>query len=290
MQVPSFRFRAWPLALVSLIAAAAVAAPLVLIASQTTRIVVGAVAVVAVAAIGWIAGARRRDAEGRRRDEQLRDRTELEAVELRYQALVDALPLVTWLYEPGDRSSTFYASPAIEGLIGYTAAEWAAEPDLFTKLLHPDDRERVFAEIERARESDTPLRTEYRVLARDGRVVWVREETTTVRGLNGLPLYTQTFLRDIEARKRAESSPSRALVPSERSPRAGAIQGLPLSTTSRTSCSGSCAGAERPSCPRGSLRATASRVKPALSSATSTTHQSARSRTISSAVLSTVLL
>jgi PAS domain S-box-containing protein len=219
----SFRTRTWLLALAALVAVAAVAVPLAVLSSQTTRIAFAAAICVAGAIIGWIAGSRLRDAHERRRDEELRTRTELEEVEQRYQALVEALPLVTWLYEPGDRGSTFYVSPAIERLVAYAPGEWAGEPDLFTRLLHPDDRERVLAEIERARESDTPLRAEYRLLARDGRVVWVREETTTVRGSSGEPLYTQTFLRDIEERKRAEEERERLLA-AERSAASGTAE------------------------------------------------------------------
>jgi two-component system phosphate regulon sensor histidine kinase PhoR len=223
MHTRSSRFHAWSLALAGLIAAVVVAVPLVVVASQTRRLIVGAALAVAAAVVGWIVGRRLREAEERRRDEERRGRTDLEAVEQRYQALVDALPLVTWLYDPGDRASTFYVSPAIEGLVGYAPAEWGAERDLFTKLLHPEDRDRVLAEIERARKSDTPLRMEYRLLARDGRVVWVRDETTTVRDASGEPLYTQTFLRDIEERKRAEEERERLLA-AERSAASGTAE------------------------------------------------------------------
>jgi len=206
-----------------LLAAAAVAAPLVLLSAQTTRLAVAGAACFAAAAVGWIIGGRLRDAEEERREERHRTRGELDEVEHRYRALVEALPLVTWLYEPGDRGSTFYVSPVIETLIGYSPDEWSAEPDLFAKLLHPEDRERVLAEIERARETETPLQAEYRLLARGGRVVWVREETSTVRSSNGEPLYTQTFVRDIEERKHAEEERERLLA-AERSAASGTVE------------------------------------------------------------------
>jgi PAS domain S-box-containing protein len=130
-------------------------------------------------------------------------REEIERAEARYRALMDSLPLVTWLTEPGDRGSTLYISPSIDNLTGYSATEWADESDLFTKLLHPEDRAEVLEALEETK-NGTPLRTEYRLIARDGRVVWVQEETTIARDSAGEPIYAQTFLRSIDERKRAE--------------------------------------------------------------------------------------
>jgi len=223
LHASTFRSHAWPLAATTLFAAAAVAAPLVALSGQTARIAVAGAACLVAAAAGWVLGKRVRVAEEERREERLRAGEELDEIEHRYQALVEALPLVTWLYEPGDRSSTFYLSPLIETMLGYSPAEWSAEPDLFARLLHPEDRERVLGEIESSRESETPLRSEYRLLARGGRVVSVREETGTVRSSSGEPLYTQTFIRDIEELKRAEEERERLLV-AERSAASGTAE------------------------------------------------------------------
>ena len=223
LHASTFRSHAWPLAATTLFAAAAVAAPLVALSGQTARIAVAGAGCLVAAAAGWVLGKRVRVAEEERREERLRAGEELDEIEHRYQALVEALPLVTWLYEPGDRSSTFYLSPLIETMLGYSPAEWSAEPDLFVRLLHPEDRERVLGEIESSRESETPLRSEYRLLARGGRVVSVREETGTVRSSSGEPLYTQTFIRDIEELKRAEEERERLLV-AERSAASGTAE------------------------------------------------------------------
>ncbi len=223
LHASTFRSHAWPLAATTLFAAAAVAAPLVVLSGQTARIAVAGAGCLVAAAAGWVLGKRVRVAEEERREERLRAGEELDEIEHRYQALVEALPLVTWLYEPGDRSSTFYLSPLIETMLGYSPAEWSAEPDLFARLLHPEDRERVLGEIESSRESETPLRSEYRLLARGGRVVSVREETGTVRSSSGEPLYTQTFIRDIEELKRAEEERERLLV-AERSAASGTAE------------------------------------------------------------------
>ncbi len=144
----------------------------------------------------------------RARAKELTTRQELGRAEARHSALLEGLPLVTWHTAPGDRESTLYISPAIEDLTGYSAAEWSEQPGLFTKLLHPQDRERVLAELEAAEEG-SPVHLEYRLLARDGRAVPIREETTTVRDPDGEPVYTQTFLRDIAELRRSEEERER---------------------------------------------------------------------------------
>ena len=60
----------------------------------------------------------------------------------RYETLATRLPLVTYLYAAGDRSSPIYVSPQIETLVGYTPDEWLAKRDLPSRLIHPDDHDR----------------------------------------------------------------------------------------------------------------------------------------------------
>ncbi len=162
-----------------------------------------------------LAGDRRRRAELARREaesqldavregETARADREVRRAESKYRALAESLPLVTWLSAPGDRSSTLYLSPQVETMLGYSPGEWQAEPGLFARLVHPDDRERVLASREGVEAGALPLDDEYRLVARDGRVVWIREETSTVKDAAGDPLYTQTFLLDISERKRAD--------------------------------------------------------------------------------------
>ncbi|TML21064.1 MAG: PAS domain S-box protein [Actinobacteria bacterium] len=141
--------------------------------------------------------------------EQARAREELRRAEAKYRTLAENLPLVTWLSAPGDRSSLLYVSPQVETMLGYSPAEWQAEPDLFSRLLHPDDREHVLATLERVQADAVPLRCEYRLVARDGRIVWIREKTCTVKDAAGRPFYTQTLLRDISERKRADEERER---------------------------------------------------------------------------------
>jgi PAS domain S-box-containing protein len=136
-------------------------------------------------------------------------RERVRQAEVEYRAIIEGLPLLTWLSLPGDRSSCLYISPHVENMLGYSPAEWRAEPRLFARLLHPEDSARVLADHERAADDGGHLRCEYRLIAREGRTVWIREETSTVRDATGTPLYAQTFLVDVSERKRADEEQER---------------------------------------------------------------------------------
>src|SRR5215216_2669193 len=132
---------------------------------------------------------------------EITDRKELEeavrAAEERYRALVEQLPLAIYVDRLDELSSNIYTSPHVERMLGYAAEQWATEGDLFVRLLHPDDRDRVLAEHAHARATGEPLRTEYRLLSADGGVIWIRDEAVIVGNRDGGPRLLQGFLLDI---------------------------------------------------------------------------------------------
>jgi diguanylate cyclase (GGDEF)-like protein/PAS domain S-box-containing protein len=122
-------------------------------------------------------------------------------IERRYRALVEQLPLVVYIDALDETSSNIFTSEQIEPLLGYPVDEWQDDPDLFVRTLHPDDRERVLAAHGRTHKTHEPLSIEYRLLARDGRIVHVRDEGVIVVGDEGEPLYLQGYLLDITAER-----------------------------------------------------------------------------------------
>ena len=105
--------------------------------------------------------------------------------ERRYRELVEQLPLVTYIDEPAVAPS-IYISPQVEGLLGYSADEWLGDPELFLKLLHPDDRERVLADHERVfAAGESSWSFEYRLVARDGRTVAIRDDAVVIKDDEG---------------------------------------------------------------------------------------------------------
>jgi diguanylate cyclase (GGDEF)-like protein/PAS domain S-box-containing protein len=124
--------------------------------------------------------------------------------ETRYRTLVEHLPLAVYVDRVDASSSNVYTSPQVESMLGYTVEEWSADPSLFVELLHPDDRERVLAAHERTHATGEPLRAEYRIHARDGRVVWVHDEAHVIDDPQSGEPVLQGYLLDITARQEAE--------------------------------------------------------------------------------------
>jgi PAS domain S-box-containing protein len=127
----------------------------------------------------------------------------LRNTEGRYRSLTEHLPLVTYVRSLANEGETTFVSPQIDRLVGYTADEWLADPDLFLRLVHPEDREAVAAERATV-DASRGLRSSYRMVARDGRVVSVREEAVVVLDERGRPLCIQGYMLDVSERKAAE--------------------------------------------------------------------------------------
>ena len=123
--------------------------------------------------------------------------SEAREIERRYRTLVEQLPLVVYVDALDEGSSNIFTSGGIEPLLGYTVEEWRDEPDLFVRTLHPDDRDRVLAAHTRTHRTHEPLSLEYRLIARDGAVVWVRDDGVVVLGDDNEPLYLQGYVLDI---------------------------------------------------------------------------------------------
>jgi PAS domain S-box-containing protein len=139
--------------------------------------------------------------EMRRITDRLRDS------EGRYRSLTEHLPVITYVRSLANEAETTFVSPQIDRLVGYTADEWLADPGLFLRLVHPEDRDRVAAE-RAAVDLAKGLRSSYRILSRDGGIVWVREEAVVVLDERGRPLCIQGYLLDVSERKAAEEERS----------------------------------------------------------------------------------
>jgi diguanylate cyclase (GGDEF)-like protein/PAS domain S-box-containing protein len=130
------------------------------------------------------------------------DRAEIER---RYRTLVEHLPLVVYVDALDESSSNIFTSPQVEPMLGYSVAEWQEDADLFVRVLHPEDRDRVLEAHARTHRTHEPLSLEYRLLSRDGDVVWVRDEgMIVVHEITGEPLYLQGYLLDITPEREAQ--------------------------------------------------------------------------------------
>ena len=142
------------------------------------------------------------DITGRKEAEQA-----LKENEAKYRSLVEQLPALIYVeaVDEGTSETNFlYISPQHENLLGYPPEEWMSDKRFWETLIHPDDRERVVAEDERTDQTGEPFRVEYRYIARDGSIVWVRDDAVLVRDEDGTPLFWQGVMYDITEQKRVE--------------------------------------------------------------------------------------
>jgi PAS domain S-box-containing protein len=135
---------------------------------------------------------------------------ELTESEARYRTLFEELPALVYSEVHAIGGSWLYESPGVKDIMGYTAEE-CGEPGFWKKILHPDDRARVLAEDRRVELTGDPWRIEYRSIAKDGRVVWLRDHAVLVRGEPGEPSFWHGFVVDITEQKLAEQATREAL-------------------------------------------------------------------------------
>ena len=135
----------------------------------------------------------------------------------RFQSLIENIPgIVAYLdlVQPDDPgcSIPLYISPQIEDMLGYPREAWLTDDELWLQVLHPDDAERMTAADAEARRTLSSLFAEYRMIARDGHVVWVSEKAAVVEDEASGRVYWQGVMVDITDRRNAED----ALAASER--------------------------------------------------------------------------
>ncbi len=136
---------------------------------------------------------------------------DLRATESRLRALVEQVPAIIYTESASEPGKALYVSPQFETLLGHPVEDWLNEKYGWKKCVHPDDLEKVIAEDERTFASGEPFCLEYRVVTKNGDVVWVRDEAVLIRDSSGQPLFWQGVMFDITERKRAEEGVRRHL-------------------------------------------------------------------------------
>jgi len=117
---------------------------------------------------------------------------------------VEQVPAIIYTDSAEDAYKTLYISPQLETITGYTPEEWLADDKLWGRMIYPEDYRHVIEEYERSYAAMQPSISEYRLVTKDGRVIWVSDETRMVRDRDGKPLFWQGVMIDITRRKRSE--------------------------------------------------------------------------------------
>jgi PAS domain S-box-containing protein len=133
-----------------------------------------------------------------------RAKGELRAAEARYRTLVEHLPAITYIAELGAGGPWHYVSPQIETMLGFTPAEWLSDPMNWMNHIYPEDREIALAAENLFQETHDLFQAEYRMCARDGRVLWFRDEGVLLKQSESRGLLMQGVMYEITERKRLE--------------------------------------------------------------------------------------
>ena len=96
------------------------------------------------------------------------DEEQLPNVSAIYRALVEQIPAVVFMAHLDRGIGEAYVSPQIQDSLGFSQAEWLEDPIRWYQQIHPDDKQRWSAEAAEMFLSGQPLKSAYRVLARDG--------------------------------------------------------------------------------------------------------------------------
>jgi len=140
----------------------------------------------------------------RSQEEGRRVTAALQEAERRYRQLVEQVPAISYIAEPGEAGRFHYISPQVEHILGFTPQEWMADDHIWFSVLHPDDRQKTIAA--ELRQEGELYRVEYRTRTRDGREVWLRDDAVFVRDAETGKLLMRGLLVDVTERKRAEEA------------------------------------------------------------------------------------
>ena len=129
----------------------------------------------------------------------------LHEAEFKYRTLVEQLPAVVYIDGLDEAGSIAYGyvSPQIVTLLGYTSEVWEKDPEFWKQCLHPEDYERAIAVTPITLKQGNTIE-EYRMIAQDGRTIWVRDHSILVHDVNGNPQFVQGFWEDITEPKQAD--------------------------------------------------------------------------------------
>ncbi len=139
-----------------------------------------------------------RDLTARRNAEKAR-----EEAEAKFRMLVEKVAAISYIAELGVHGEWLYVSPQVETIFGFSASEWLTDSREWVKHVHPDDFKIVEAAEEASKRGER-FQAEYRVIRKDGRVIWVSDTAVVVEGSGTHPLM-EGIIVDITERKQLET-------------------------------------------------------------------------------------
>lgn len=131
---------------------------------------------------------------------------EIPNLEAKYRALVEQIPAVIFMAYLDRGIGEAYVSPQIEASLGFRQEEWLEDPMRWYEQIHPEDKQRWSVEAAEMFLTGKPLRSAYRMVARDGRVICFHCEAKMMRYRDGRPWFIHGVAFDITDLKSAEEA------------------------------------------------------------------------------------
>ena len=129
------------------------------------------------------------------------------AGEIDLRALLEQIPPVSYVVPLGPPGQMcLRISPQVEAMLGFPLSDWTSSTTPWPSRIHPDDSDRVFRAHDRCSDTLEPWDEEYRMIARDGRVIWIHDQASVVTDDDGNPSFWQGVMSDITAAKLAEQA------------------------------------------------------------------------------------
>lgn len=134
-----------------------------------------------------------------------KNESELTPLDKELHRLIDTVPEVPYSAFPLERPQFFFiAGRNVEKLTGYSAAEIYANKELWTNMIHPDDREQVFAAFAKCKSKGVGFEIEYRITHKDGSVRYVIDKGEPVFNDKGEITQIEGIITDVSKQKQVE--------------------------------------------------------------------------------------
>ncbi len=122
-----------------------------------------------------------------------------------YRSLIENLPVLFYVVDPNPPYSPQYVSPAFSRF-GYPLEMWTSDPEVWLRIIHPEDQEWVFSQTTESTESGEEVDYEYRIYDAAGELHWVRDRGCLIRNEAGEVIFREGVMLDITGRKIAEQA------------------------------------------------------------------------------------
>lgn len=136
--------------------------------------------------------------------EEKENQHDLTLLDQELHQLIDSVSEVPYSVIPLEQPRIFFIAGSIERLIGYSTAEIYADRQLWMNIIHPDDRERVFAAFAKCKSEGAGFEVEYRISHKDGSVRCVSQKGGPVFNDEGKIIQIDGVITDVSKQKQAE--------------------------------------------------------------------------------------